>query len=152
MRRSAVHLHLVRYKLFTLWQYELWRTVYRGSANDEYRISPRVPGEYTWPVERAMGYYGRIIAGPLPPLECGSTIPTRNTLVGCFADSKTDRLLNSDTLVVIPRGPGGMTAKVMPILSDRVNGVDTKWGYIMRGSYGGVAWVDTKWGYIMRGS
>lgn len=60
-----------------------------------------------------MGYYGRIIAGPLPPLECGPTMPARNSLVGCFADSNTDRLLNGDTLVLIPRGPGGMSAKVI---------------------------------------
>lgn len=101
------------YILFSAWQYEMWRTVYSGSVSDEYRLSPREPGEYTWPLHGATGYYSTIFAGPLPPLECQSTVPDGYFVVGCFADSKKDRLLNTEFLEVITRGPDGMTAKVI---------------------------------------
>lgn len=66
-----------------------------------------------------MGYYGDIIAGPLPPLDCGPPVAARHLLLGCFADSKEDRLLNTDTLTLIASGPGGMTEKVIRQWNER---------------------------------
>eukprot|EP00904_Undaria_pinnatifida_P009040 jgi/Undpi1/5266/HiC_scaffold_2.g00547.m1 len=92
-------------------EFNVWDTVNTGlSSNEDY--SPTVPGEYTWPLEGTTGYYGAIIAGPSPPLECVSGVPAGTTLVGCFNDSIADRLLGSAELVLNTRGPGGMTAQV----------------------------------------
>lgn len=102
-----------------LWQYLIWDTVNTDLASDE-DYSPTVPGEYTWPLEGDTGYYSTIIAGPIPPLDCGTSAPAGTTLVGCFADSGEDRLLNLDTLVRAEYGPSGMTAKVTPeVLGER---------------------------------
>lgn len=95
-----------------LWQYPIWDTVTTDLAIDE-RYSPTVPGKYTWPLEGITGYYSTIVAGPLPPLDCASSVPVGTRLVGCFADSKADRLLNSNTTVRAERGQGGMTAEVI---------------------------------------
>lgn len=98
------------------WQFNVWDTVNTGlSSNEDY--SPTVPGEYTWPLEGTTGYYGAIIAGPSPPLECVSGVPAGTTLVGCFNDSIADRLLGSAELVLNTRGPGGMTAQVIYVIS-----------------------------------
>lgn len=91
------------------------------SSDGDY--SPTVPGEYTWPLGGTTGYYGTFIAGPLPPLDCSSSVPAGTDLVGCFVDSSTDRLLNSDALVRSKRGPGGMTAQVGTL--SEMSGVDS---------------------------
>lgn len=91
-------------------------------ASDE-AYSPTVPGEYTWPLQGVTGYYSTIIAGALPPLDCASSVPAGTALLGCFADSSADRLLDSDLLVRAKQGPGGMTAKVkkkVPGIGDEV--------------------------------
>ena len=106
-------LRFVRFGDVTNEQYELWRTVYSGFEIDENRLSPRAAGEYTWPMEGATGYYGIFIAGPTPPLECKLRAPAGTKLVGCFADSKRNRLLNSDSLIINYRGTGGMTPQVI---------------------------------------
>lgn len=122
--------HPVRHAICIVWQYELWRSVYSGSPRDKDRISPTVPGQYTWPIEGAMGYYGDIIAGPLPPLDCEPPVSARHVLLGCFADSKLNRLLNTDALELIARGPGGMTEKVSKDAGQKgKNRSDLKLGY-----------------------
>ena len=92
-------------------QYPIWDTVNTDLA-DDYDYSPTVPGNYTWPLEGATGCYRTIIAGPLPPIQCQLGDPAGTELVGCFADSSSNRLFNSDSLVLNQRGPDGMTAPV----------------------------------------
>lgn len=75
--------------------------------------SPTVPGQYTWPLEDTIGYYGTFLAGPLPPLACASSVPSGTKLVGCSTDSILNRLLNSDALGLDAVGSGGMTAQVI---------------------------------------
>ena len=94
------------------WQYHIWDTVNTELASDE-EYSPTVPGEYTWPFEGATDYYSALIAGPLPPYDCASSAPAGTELVGCFTDSASDRLLNSNAFALNKRGPGGMTAQVI---------------------------------------
>ena len=80
-------------------------------ADDE-EYSPTVPGQYTWPLANATGYYKAIYAGPLPPLKCDSSVPSGTQYQGCFVDARDDRLLDTDKLVLMEQGPDGMTGEV----------------------------------------
>lgn len=100
-----------------MFQYHLWDTANTELASDEY-YSPTVPGEYTWPLEEATGYYGTFFSGPLPPLQCPSNVPSGTELVGCFTDSSLTPLISPDTLVLSEVGPGGMTAQVNKYFTD----------------------------------
>ena len=93
------------------WQYHIWDTVNTDLANDE-DYSPTVNGQYTWPLEGETGYYKTLYAGPLPPLECSSSVPPQTQLAGCFSDNSRNRLLDSDSLVLGEIGRDGMTGEV----------------------------------------
>lgn len=95
-----------------VWQYHIWNTLFSHLAEDP-EYAPNEPGEYTWPLEDAKGYYKTFYAGPLPPLECENSLPSGTELVGCFEDSDDDRLLGSDTYVLSVLGEDGMTAQVI---------------------------------------
>ena len=99
--------------LCIFWQYHLWNTLFSHLAEDP-EYAPTEPGEYTWPLEGATGYYKTFYAGPLPPTVCENSLPSGTELVGCFEDSEDDRLLGSDTYVLSVLGEDGMTAQVNP--------------------------------------
>lgn len=77
------------------------------------RYSPTQPGFYTWPLKEETGYYKTLYAGPLPPLECSSSVPSGTTYKGCFADSSSARLFKSDSIKRPDQGTGGMTTQVI---------------------------------------
>ena len=79
-----------------MFQHTLWDNVNTDLASNE-DYSPRVPGKYTWPFEGATDYNSTIVAGPLPPAECADSAPAGTALIGCYTDSSTHRLLNSDS-------------------------------------------------------
>lgn len=101
------------------WQYHIWDTVNTNLADVE-EYSPTVNGQYTWPLQGETGYYKTLYAGPLPPLECSSSVPSRTELVGCFADDSRNRLFDSDALVLGEVGRDGMTGKVSSPGQERV--------------------------------
>ena len=92
-------------------QYHIWDTVNTYLADEE-EYSPTVPGTYTWPLATSTGYYSTMYAGPLPPIECDDSVPSGTELVGCFTDSRNDRLINSDSYVLLEMGDDGMTPEV----------------------------------------
>eukprot|EP00904_Undaria_pinnatifida_P009184 jgi/Undpi1/5396/HiC_scaffold_2.g00677.m1 len=92
-------------------EYHLWNTLFSHLAEDP-EYAPTEPGEYTWPLEGATGYYKTFYAGPLPPTVCENSLPSGTELVGCFEDSEDDRLLGSDTYVLSVLGEDGMTAQI----------------------------------------
>lgn len=92
-------------------QYHIWDTVNTYLADDE-AYSPTVPGKYTWPLPREIGYYSVLYAGPLPPIQCDSSTPAGTTYKGCYKDSKGDRLFDSEAYVLAEMGRDGMTLQV----------------------------------------
>ncbi|CAM9274851.1 unnamed protein product [Laminaria digitata] len=92
-------------------EFHIWDTV-NTDFKDIEEYSPTVNGQYTWPLEGETGYYKTLYAGPLPPLECSSSAPSRTAVVGCFADSSRNRLLDSEPLVLGEMGRDGMSPQV----------------------------------------
>lgn len=90
-------------------QFHIWDTFNddHGLHNNE-AYAPKAKGTYTWPLEGETGFYKTIIAGPLPPLQCESSVPDDTEYVGCFKAG----LLASASLVLGKIGPDGMTAQV----------------------------------------
>lgn len=80
--------------------------------NDDEAYSPTTQGVYTWPIEGETGYYAVLYAGPLPPLQCSSSVPPGTRYEGCFVDSSSSRLFNSPYLELPEQGPNGMTTQV----------------------------------------
>ena len=93
-----------------MFQYHIWDTVNTELQDDE-AYSPTIPGVYTWPIEGETGYYSVLYAGPLPPLECSSSVPSGTEYEGCFVDSSSSRLFDSDSVVLAEQGPDGMTTQ-----------------------------------------
>lgn len=90
-------------------QFHIWDTFNTDHGlHDVEAYAPTTPGTYTWPLEGETGFYKTIIAGPLPPLQCASSIPAGTQFVGCFEGG----LLTFDTMTLGDIGRDGMTAQV----------------------------------------
>lgn len=99
-------------------QYHIWDSFESDVANDE-AYSPTIPGNYTWPLESAAGYYRTFYAGLLPPVACESALPAGTELVGCFNnDSSSEPLLNSGYYVLSELGSDGMSPQVIRAFRD----------------------------------
>lgn len=91
-------------------QYRIWDTDGTELASRE-EFSPRHPGTYVWPMPEAEGFYSVLQAGPMPPVECESTLPSDVEYVGCFEDHALDLASVSETLE-LSKEDQGMTVEV----------------------------------------
>lgn len=103
---------LLRSRCCAALQYHIWDTVSTAFADIE-EYSPTVPGVYTWPFSGAQGFYSSLYAGPLPPIQCSSSVPSGTVYKGCYADSSTGRTFKQDSIDLDTRESStGMTPQV----------------------------------------